>query len=71
MFKTRLFSEYRMIYSPNDDYPNTMRFIIELKDNTKFLSLRFAINMVQKRYPYLCIELKWYQFSRQKEKNTY
>ena len=58
MFKTRLFSEYRMIYSPTDDYPNTMRFIIELKDNIKFSSLRFAINMIQKRYPYLCIELK-------------
>ena len=58
MLKTRLFSEYRMIYSPTDDYPNTMRFIIELKDNIKFSSLRFAINMIQKRYPYLCIELK-------------
>ncbi|MBR6289734.1 MAG: hypothetical protein IKR19_10400 [Acholeplasmatales bacterium] len=58
MFKTRLFSEYRMIYSPTDDYPNTMRFIIELKDNIKFSSLRFAINMIKKRYPYLCIELK-------------
>lgn len=58
MFKTRLFSEYRMIYSPTDDYPNTMRFIIELKDNIKYSSLRFAINMIQKRYPYLCIELK-------------
>ena len=58
MLKTRLFSEYRMIYSLTDDYPNTMRFIIELKDNIKFSSLRFAINMIQKRYPYLCIELK-------------
>ena len=58
MFKTRLFSEYRMIYSLTDDYPSTMRFIIELKNDTKFSSLRFAINMVQKRYPYLCIELK-------------
>ena len=58
MFKTRLFSEYRMIYSLTDDYPSTMRFIIELKNNIKFSSLRFAINMVQKRYPYLCIELK-------------
>ena len=58
MLKTRLFSEYRMIYSPTDEYPNTMRFMIELKDNIKFSSLRFAINMIQKRYPYLCIELK-------------
>lgn len=58
MLKKRLFSEYRMIYSPNDDYPSTMRFIIELKDNVKFSNLRFAINMVQKRYPYLCVELK-------------
>lgn len=58
MLKTRLFSEYRMIFSITDDYPNTMRFIIELKDNIKFSSLRFAINMIQKRYPYLCIELK-------------
>lgn len=58
MFKTRLFSEYRMIYSLTDDYPSTMRFIIELKDNIKFSSLRFAINMIQKRYSYLCIELK-------------
>ena len=58
MVKTRLFSEYRMIYSSTNEYPCTMRFIIELKDNIKFASLRFAINMVQKRYPYLCIQLK-------------
>ncbi len=58
MLKKRLFSEYRMIYSLTDDYPSTMRFIIELKDNIKLSSLRFAINMVQKRYPYLCVELK-------------
>lgn len=58
MSKTRLFSEYRMLYSSTDEYPSTMRFIIELKDNIKFSSLRFAINMIQKRYPYLSIELK-------------
>ena len=58
MSKTRLFSEYRMLYSSTDEYPSTMRFIIELKDNINVSSLRFAINMIQKRYPYLSIELK-------------
>lgn len=33
MSKARIFSEYRMLYSSTDEYPSTMRFIIELKDN--------------------------------------
>lgn len=54
----RLFSEYRLLYSANDEFPHTISFLIKLKDKINIQSLTFAINMVQKRYPYLCVELK-------------
>ena len=54
----RLFSEYRLLYSANDEFPHTISFLIKLKDKINIQSLTFAINIVQKRYPYLCVELK-------------
>ena len=54
----RLFSEYRLLYTSTEEYPNSMRYMIKLKENINLPSLTFAINMVQKRYPYFCVELK-------------
>lgn len=54
----RLFSEYRLLYSSTAEFPSTMRFMFQLKDKINLDSLSYAINMVKKRYPYLCVELK-------------
>ena len=54
----RLFSEYRLLYASTDDIPNTMRFMVQLKDKINLSSLSFAINQVKLRYPYFCVELK-------------
>ena len=54
----RLFSEYRLLYASTDDIPNTMRFMVQLKDKINISSLSFAINQIKIRYPYFCVELK-------------
>ena len=54
----RLFSELRSLYSASEDYRRTMRISFRLKDKINVTSLTYAINMVQKRYPYFCVELK-------------
>jgi len=54
----RLFSELRSLYAATEDYRRTLRIIIRLKDKINVTSLTYAINMVQKRYPYFCVELK-------------
>ena len=54
----RLFSELRSLYAASEDYRRTMRISFRLKDKINVTSLTYAINMVQKRYPYFCVELK-------------
>ena len=54
----RLFSEYRLFYTSTEEIPNTMRFMIQLKDKINLSSLSLAINQVKKRYPYYCVQLK-------------
>ena len=54
----RLFSELRSLYASSEDYRRTMRISFRLKDKINVTSLTYAINMVQKRYPYFCVELK-------------
>ena len=54
----RLFSEYRSLYASTEDYRRTLRLTLGLKDPINVPSLTYAINMVQKRYPYFCVELK-------------
>ena len=54
----RLFSELRSLYASTEDYRRTLRFMFRLKDKINVDSLTHAIQMVQKRYPYFCVELK-------------
>ena len=54
----RLFSELRSLYSFTDEYRRTIRYMIKLKDKINVPSLTYAINMIQKRYPYFCVEIK-------------
>ena len=54
----RLFTELRLLYSGTEEYPNTMRFMVQIKDKINLESYSYAINMIKKRYPYLCVELK-------------
>ena len=54
----KLFSEYRFLYASTEDYRKTLRFTIRLKDPINVSSLSYAINMIKKRYPYCCVELK-------------
>ena len=56
--KIPLFSEYRLLYTSTDDFPNTLRIMVQLKDQINLSSLSFAINQVKMRYPYFCVELK-------------
>ena len=56
--KIPLFSEYRLLYTSTDDFPNTLRIMVQLKDKINLSSLSFAINQVKLRYPYFCVELK-------------
>jgi hypothetical protein len=54
----RLFSELRALYASTEEYRRTVRFMFRLKDKINVASLTYAIKMVQKRYPYYCVELK-------------
>ena len=54
----RLFSELRSLYASTEDYRRTLRISFRLTDKINVPSLSYAIKMVQKRYPYLCVELK-------------
>ena len=54
----RLFSEYRLLYTSTEEIPNTLKFMIQLKDKINLSSLSFALNQVKLRYPYFCVELK-------------
>ena len=54
----RLFSELRSLYAFTEEYRRTIRYMIKLKDKINVASLTYAISMVQKRYPYFCVELK-------------
>ena len=54
----RLFSECRSLYASTEDYRRTLRISFRLTDKINVPSLSYAIKMVQKRYPYLCVELK-------------
>ena len=56
--KSRLFSEYRLLYTSTEDFPNTVRFMVQVKDKINLSSLSFAINQVKLRYPYFCVKLK-------------
>ena len=56
--KCRLFSEYRLLYTSTEEIPNTIKFMIQLKDKINLSSLAFAINQIRLRYPYFCVELK-------------
>ena len=54
----RLFSEYRLLYTSTEEIPNTLKFMIQLKDKINLSSLSFALNQIKLRYPYFCVELK-------------
>ena len=54
----RLFSEYRLLYTSTEEIPNTLKFMIQLKDKINLSSLSFASNQIKLRYPYFCVELK-------------
>ena len=54
----RLFSECRSLYASTEDYRRTLRISFRLTDKINVPSLSYAIKMIQKRYPYLCVELK-------------
>ena len=54
----RLFSECRSLYASTVDYRRTLRISFRLTDKINVPSLSYAIKMIQKRYPYLCVELK-------------
>ena len=54
----RLFSELRALYTSTEEYRRTVRFMFRLKEKINVASLTYAIKMVQKRYPYYCVELK-------------
>ena len=54
----RLFSEYRLLYTSTEEIPNTLKFMIQLKDKINLSSLSFALNQVKLRYPYFYVELK-------------
>ena len=54
----RLFSEYRLLYTSTEEIPNTLKFMIQLKDKINLSSLSFALNQVKLRFPYFCVELK-------------
>ena len=54
----RLFSEYRLLYTSTEEIPNTLKFMIQLKDKINLSSLSFALNQVKLRFPYFYVELK-------------
>ena len=54
----RLFSELKSLYASSENDRRTVRFMLRLKDKINISSLTYAIKMVQKRYPYFCVELK-------------
>ena len=54
----RLFSEYRLLYTSTEEIPNTLKFMIQLKDKINLSSLSFALNQVKLRFPYFCVKLK-------------
>ena len=54
----RLFSECRSLFASTEDYRRTLRIKFRLNDKINIPSLSHALKMVQKRYPYFCVELK-------------
>ena len=54
----RLFSECRSLFASTEDYRRTLRIKFKLNDKINIPSLSHALKMVQKRYPYFCVELK-------------
>ena len=46
----RLFSEYRLLYTSTEEIPNTLKFMIQLKDKINLSSLSFALNQVKLRF---------------------
>ena len=54
----RLFSECRSLFASTEDYRRTLRIKFRLNDKINIPSLSHSLKMVQKRYPYFCVELK-------------
>lgn len=54
----KLFTESRMLYAANKDNPFIIRIKIQMDDIVDSDSIRKAVNLTMKRYPYFCVELK-------------
>ena len=54
----KLFTELRPLYTTTKESPNEIRIRIRMRDLIDPESLRHAVDMTMKRYPYFCVELQ-------------
>lgn len=54
----KLFTELRPLYVTTKEAPNEIRIRIRMRDLIDPASLRHAVDMTMKRYPYFCVELQ-------------
>lgn len=44
-----------LIYAANEHFKNTIRFAIEFFDDIDLEALRYAVDQIQRRYPYFSV----------------
>lgn len=54
----KLFTELRPLYVTTKEAPNEIRIRIRMRDLIDPASLRHAVDMTMRRYPYFCVELQ-------------
>lgn len=54
----KLFTELRPLYVTTKEEPNEIRIRIRMRDLIDPASLRYAVDMTMRRYPYFCVELQ-------------
>lgn len=47
-----------LMYSVNENFKNTIRFVLEFVDDIDFASLEHAVSQVKMRYPYFSVRLR-------------
>ena len=53
----RLYIERVDLNKADDEYPMTVRIVLQMKDHVDGLLLEEAVAAAQTRYPYLCVKL--------------